>query len=51
MATGLLTDALGPVYNPHSELSLTAALDAAITQLDPALPLMSEVTVRVERQI
>ena len=45
MATGLLTDALGPVYNPRSEVSLTAALAAAITQLDPALPLMSEVSV------
>lgn len=44
MATGLLTDALGPVYNPRSEVPLTAALDAAITQLDPALPLLSEVS-------
>jgi hypothetical protein len=45
MATGLLTDALGPVYNPRSDVSLTAALDAAITQLDPALPLMTEASV------
>jgi hypothetical protein len=43
MATALLTDALGPVYNPHSPVSLAAALEAAIAQLDPALPLMSEV--------
>jgi hypothetical protein len=40
MATILLTDATGPVYNPHSPVTLAAALDAAITQLDPALPLM-----------
>jgi hypothetical protein len=45
MASGLLTDALGPVYNSHSEVSLPAALDAAITHLDPALPLMSEVSL------
>jgi len=44
MAAVLLTDALGPVYNPHSKASLTAALEAAIAQLDPALPLMSEST-------
>lgn len=40
MATILLTDATGPVYNPHSPVTLAAALDAAIAQLDPALPLM-----------
>jgi hypothetical protein len=45
MATALLTDATGPVYNPHSRLSLGTALAAAKTQLDPALPLMSELPV------
>ncbi len=43
MATELLTDAVGPVYNPHSRVSLAAALEAAIGQLDPALPLMKSV--------
>ncbi len=42
MATALLTDALGPVYNRRSRVTLAAALEAAIAQLDPALPLMSE---------
>jgi len=41
MATALLTDALSPVYNPRSRVSLAAALEAAIAQLDPALPLMN----------
>jgi hypothetical protein len=40
MASVLLTDANGPVYNRHSSVSLPAALKAAVTQLDPALPLM-----------
>jgi hypothetical protein len=40
MATALLTDALSPVYNPRSEDSLPAALEAAIAELDPALPLI-----------
>jgi hypothetical protein len=40
MASVLLTDATGPVYNPHSPVTLPAALEAAIAQLDPALPLM-----------
>jgi hypothetical protein len=39
MATELLTDGLGPVYNPRSRVSLAAALETAIAQLDPALPL------------
>jgi hypothetical protein len=43
MATGLLTDALSPVYNSRSRVTLAAALEAAIAQLDPALPLMNEV--------
>jgi hypothetical protein len=40
MASILLTDATGPVYSRRSEVTLAAALAAAITQLDPALPLM-----------
>ena len=40
MARVLLTDATGPVYNYRSRVSLAAALEAAITHLDPALPLM-----------
>jgi hypothetical protein len=40
MATELLTDGLGPVYNPYSQVSLASALEAAIAQLDPAVPLM-----------
>ncbi len=46
MATALLTDATGPVYNPRSGVSLDAALEAAIAQLDPALPLMSGAPAR-----
>ena len=45
MATVLLTDALGPVYSRRSQVTLAAALEAAIAQLDPALPLMSGVPV------
>ncbi len=40
MASVLLTDATGPVYSRHSRVTLAAALDTAIAQLDPALPLM-----------
>jgi hypothetical protein len=40
MARVLLTDATGPVYNSRSRVSLATALEAAITYLDPALPLM-----------
>lgn len=40
MATVLLTDAGSPVYSRRSPVSLDAALDAAIAQLDPALPLL-----------
>ena len=40
MAKVLLTDGTGPVYGKHSRITLTAALEAAINQLDPALPLM-----------
>ena len=40
MAVAPLTDATGPVYNPRSQVSLVAALAAAIAQLDPALPLL-----------
>ena len=45
MAGVLLTDALGPVYSRRSPVTMAAALEAAVTQLDPALPLMSEVPV------
>jgi hypothetical protein len=41
MATALLTDALSPVYHARSRDSLAAALEAAITELDPELPLLS----------
>jgi hypothetical protein len=40
MASVLLTDASGPVYNERSSVTLSAALEAATAQLDPALPLM-----------
>jgi hypothetical protein len=40
MACVLLTDATGPVYNRRSPVTLGAAVAAAVTQLDPALPLM-----------
>jgi len=41
MATVLLTDATGPVYNRHSRETLTTALEAAIAQLDPARPMFA----------
>ena len=41
MASALLTDATGPVYNRLSPIALTDLLDATITQLDPARPLMN----------
>jgi hypothetical protein len=40
MAIVLLTDATGPVYTRRGSGTLAAALEDAITQLDPALPLM-----------
>jgi hypothetical protein len=40
MASAPLTDATGPVYNRRSPVALAGLLEAAITQLDPALPLM-----------
>jgi hypothetical protein len=40
MARVLLTDAASPVYSRHGPVSLIAALEAAIAQLDPSLPLM-----------
>lgn len=46
MVRVLLTDAIGPVYNSRSRVSLTAAIEAAITRLDPALPLMPPVPSR-----
>jgi hypothetical protein len=39
-ATILLTNATSPVYSRHSPDTLADVLDAAITQLDPARPLM-----------
>jgi hypothetical protein len=39
MASVLLTDATGPVYRGNSPVTLAAALEAAIAELDPALPL------------
>jgi hypothetical protein len=45
MAGVLLTDAIGPVYSRRSPVTLADALEAAIAQLDPALPLMSGVPV------
>jgi hypothetical protein len=41
MARVLLTDAASPVYSRRARIALTAALEAAAAQLDPALPLMS----------
>jgi hypothetical protein len=46
MATVLLTDATGPVYRRRGPVTLAHALDAAIGQLDPALPLMPTVPPR-----
>ena len=43
LATAPLTDATGPVYSSRSPVTLADMLDAAIAQLDPALPLMSGV--------
>jgi hypothetical protein len=45
MASVLLTDASGPVYNERSSVTLAAALEAATAQLDPSLPLMPATTV------
>jgi len=41
MATVLLTDATGPVYNQVSRQTLTTALQAAIIELDPAQPVFT----------
>jgi len=41
MATVLLTDATGPVYNGRSRETLTTALEAAMQQLDPAQPVFT----------
>jgi hypothetical protein len=40
MARILLTDATSPVYQRRSRVTLAAALAAATSQLDPALPLL-----------
>jgi hypothetical protein len=39
MASRLLSDGTGPVYNPHRAGQLQSALRDAIAQLDPAAPL------------
>ena len=39
MAGALLTDAAGPVYSRRAVIPLAVALEDAIAQLDPALPL------------
>ena len=41
MATVLLTDATGPVYNRDSRETLKTALQAAIVELDPAQPVFT----------
>jgi len=41
MATVLLTDATGPVYNRNSRETLKTALQAAIAELDPARPMFA----------
>ncbi len=40
-ATILLTDATSPVYGRQRHAAVAGLLDAAITQLDPAQPLMA----------
>jgi hypothetical protein len=39
MVSRLLTNGIGPLYRPRSRSDLLAALNEAIQQLDPALPL------------
>ena len=39
IATRLLTDGRGPVYNPEGSENLTAAIAVALEHLDPATPL------------
>jgi hypothetical protein len=36
MASALLSDGAGPLYNPRSHVQLDAALREAIRQLDPS---------------
>jgi hypothetical protein len=42
IATTLLTDGCGPVYDRNAPNDLTAMLDLAIEQMDPELPLARE---------
>ncbi len=42
MATELLTDGRGPVYNTRAIDDLTATVILAVEQLNPALPLMHD---------
>jgi len=39
IATSLLTDGRGPIYNPKAPDNLTATVALAVEHLDPALPL------------
>jgi hypothetical protein len=39
IATALLTDGLGPIYNPNAPDDLAAAVALAVQHLDPTLPL------------
>lgn len=39
-ASVLLTDGIGPLYNPASPVSITDAVTEAVSSLDPAQPLM-----------
>jgi hypothetical protein len=48
-ATVLLTNATSPVYGRPSPDGLAVLLDAAITELDPAQPLMGPASRRVRR--
>jgi hypothetical protein len=50
-ATVLLTNATSPVYGRPSPDALAALLDAAITELDPAQPLMEPASRRARRRL
>jgi hypothetical protein len=44
MALDLLTDGRGPIFNPNPADDLIAAVDQAVAELDPSLPLTSDLT-------
>jgi hypothetical protein len=50
-ATVLLTNATSPVYGRPRPNALAVVLDAAITELDPAQPLMGSASRRAPRQL